>query len=533
MRRLLPPALVIVILVFLIVGSASAGTFYIAANGSDSNSGTSKSSPWLHAPGMSGATGNAAGYTPVAGDQFVLRGCDTWTLTGQWNLPSSGSSGNLVTWGGLDQAWYNTSVCPSGWNRPILSGGGAWPGSAAQAAMEFNSTTYNSIQWLEFTNFYWTRGGQVKLMDIGGSGHNDIENNYVHGMVNATPNTNGSASFAIYDGSGKGNTKILYNVLDLSDSSSTAQQTFNGMYGYETGAEIAYNYMAYMGSCAVISVTLFHDNVLDNCGIPDTEGEGLHNNNYENNSERPGGSFYYNNVTTNSGGAANLPGVSVVNWQLAPSTGQTVYVFNNIFANMPEQGSSPISCSSKSGNGVGTCVIFNNTIECGFHSDGANFSCIENGDGGSPNATLNAMYNHQISSKSGSSLYNLENGSTISATPNPNLVETVSAATSGGYSLSNFFAPTSSSGSTVGAGGSASTMQGYCSTISAINAAAGAACQYDATQAVSYNTGSHTVAYPARTANPRPTTGNWDTGAYQYASGNTPNPPTGLAAQIQ
>src|SRR5580700_6076159 len=43
--------------------------FYIAANGSDSNPGTSEESPWQHAPGMPNcASGSACHITPKAGE---------------------------------------------------------------------------------------------------------------------------------------------------------------------------------------------------------------------------------------------------------------------------------------------------------------------------------------------------------------------------------------------------------------------------------------------------------------------------------
>src|SRR5260370_33135466 len=89
-------------------------TYYVSSSiGSDSYSDTqaqSKSSPWAHVPGMVVASGNAAAYTPVAGDSFVFMGCDTWTASGSVfvNVSHSGSSGNRINYGGLDHNWYNT-----------------------------------------------------------------------------------------------------------------------------------------------------------------------------------------------------------------------------------------------------------------------------------------------------------------------------------------------------------------------------------------------------------------------------------------
>jgi len=43
-------ALLILTVGTMMTGIASAANYYVAANGSDSNSGTSNTSPWLHAP---------------------------------------------------------------------------------------------------------------------------------------------------------------------------------------------------------------------------------------------------------------------------------------------------------------------------------------------------------------------------------------------------------------------------------------------------------------------------------------------------
>lgn len=75
-RRLLP--LAIFVTCIIANGSAFGSTYFIAANGSDSNNGSSKTTPWLHAPGMPNCTGKCASTTPKPGDQFIFRGGDTW-----------------------------------------------------------------------------------------------------------------------------------------------------------------------------------------------------------------------------------------------------------------------------------------------------------------------------------------------------------------------------------------------------------------------------------------------------------------------
>ena len=148
-----------VILFFLLIASGvSAATYYVSTSGSDSNSGTSESSPWAHLPGMATWTGN---YSPVAGDSFILRGCDVWTnssfpITWKW----SGASGNPITVG-VDQTWYNTTNCPSSWNRPVFNAGGTaiqppeCSGGNSNKFLVFNSATYVTFNSIELTGLYW------------------------------------------------------------------------------------------------------------------------------------------------------------------------------------------------------------------------------------------------------------------------------------------------------------------------------------------------------------------------------------------
>src|SRR6266550_2360085 len=135
-----------VVLVFILsfsyAGRASATTYYIAANGSDSNSGTSKTTPWLHAPGMPSCIGVCASTTPKPGDSFLFRGGDTWhrsasisggndvTMSGQWTWSWSGTptscayptSTSTCIYIGVDTTWFSGSSFARpqiSWDNPI------------------------------------------------------------------------------------------------------------------------------------------------------------------------------------------------------------------------------------------------------------------------------------------------------------------------------------------------------------------------------------------------------------------------------
>lgn len=532
MRRPFPLVLVTVISWILFLQSAFATTFYIAANGSDSNNGTSKTSPWLHAPGMPGAGGKPASYSPQPGDNFVFRGCDTWTFSSSWRIPSSGSGGGPITYGGEDQSWYNASVCPSSWSRPIFSGGGAYFGTAGPTNfVEMGSHAYLTIDNIEFTGMYVTGAGNGFYIDLATATNFVISNNYFHGAAVPNPGglTSGGASGAIWgQGLPSGNNgKVFLNVIDFGDSTLGAQSVLDGINVSNT--EVYENYLANMDTCMVGALWVIHDNVFYNCGVP-AQGNGLHANQVESNGDGgAGGGLYYNNVFV-SPDIAETNGSPIL-LQIAPQPGSTTYAFNNVFEDSTN-GRPPISCSHGSNSAAGTCIVFNNTVECGRDS-GPTQSCGEAGDGGSlSNGIIEGNYNHFITSQSPSKVMVVMNAGKATMTPNPNLVETLSQANNEGYTMSTGFAP-SAGGSTIGAGGSATTYTSLCNTIGAtFGASYGQACQSDTTLGVTYDTANHTVRYPARSPHQRPTSGNWDAGAFFFGSGGI-NPPTGLAASVQ
>ncbi len=91
---------------------------YVAANGSDSASGTSESSPWLHAPQMPTCSNQCASLKLGPGIGIILRGGDTWHegnsgaspyTGGTWGFnagsgPSGTSSSPIYV--GVDQSWH-------------------------------------------------------------------------------------------------------------------------------------------------------------------------------------------------------------------------------------------------------------------------------------------------------------------------------------------------------------------------------------------------------------------------------------------
>lgn len=522
----------------LIFFSLSAGTiaraqhtYYVSSStGSDSNTAAqaqSKTTPWAHAPGMPNATGNAASYTLVAGDHIVLKGCDTWTFSGTlgWTINVTATSSSYVLAGGLDQTWYNTSACPSAWNRPILSGGGTYPGTSGIAMVYLSSSQYVDVEWIEFTGLQ-SATTNVYYIDSGSCTGCIYESNYFHNITEASGTKFGG--LAIQGNSATG-CIVRLNYFDNGDGS------VDGGFLYANGCGTLYeNYMANSSGCVVGSFSTAHDNTFVNCGLNPESGTSFHNNIFESNTDYSGGMRFYGNfiIHGNVGNAANSAQV-----QFAPQAGDTTYIFNNVWADSNPGAPHNIICGQAGVNPNGHCYIFNNTNECGADSGAGSppgNTCATWGSTGS--GTI--INDHWITSQGSPAITNVS-GATL--TTSNLVVQPLSTANGQGYNISQTcsgqdcpFYPTSG-GSTIGAGLAASTMVSLCATISGLDAAAGTACLSDSTVGVAINSATHTVIGPARTTNLRPVSGAWDAGAYQFlaTSGSAPQPPTGLIASVQ
>ena len=239
--------------------------FFIAANGSDGNSGTSETAPWLHAPGMPSCSGaclseqNAlgGGDTVNAGIGLIFRGGDTWHEGNSGASPYTGGTFNIIWSGsssacayegtqtgcfyvGVDQSWQNTAICGSNWCRPVLTGDnptstspvsacGYQVGSANQLFIASNNENqYVYLDGFELTGmcFKDTTPPSVDneyIVDegsgIGGSGMIFYNNLYIHGWTITTGTAANSAiPCTLLGGGANGLNSITSLVVDGSDS---------------------------------------------------------------------------------------------------------------------------------------------------------------------------------------------------------------------------------------------------------------------------------------------------------------------------
>jgi len=533
---------------------AGVTSFYFIdyASGSDSNSGTSESSPWQHAPGMANATGTAASHSSSAGEGWIFKGGVTvdhhaWPASVPW-----GGTASNPTYIGVDPGWYTGSS----WSRPIFSGGGSTGYDADSRSMltdVAHNTSYFVIDNIEFTGLYWSSNcgsnaqdscGYIASHSFTGSSNWEAKNLYVHGWShnsgsffdpgNYTPliglpiTTTAGSQSSFHD-----------NVIDGSDSS---KDCCGG-----SAAAIQYNnYEAYLDNMFFQQaqnnqVTIFHDNhIVHQTGTSGSNG--VHSNCFHSfamNGTATGGTLLvYNNYIDCKDAGTQAEGA------LFENNGTTNYIFNNIIT--LGQPSGLTTSSFGTGGAPNTFYAFNNTIDTydatstpgsqcynlGYNSIGtfADNFCVTNNNDSTSFGTYSFSGSYSLPSPTFSINCNTGRGTQSNFGASQICAPIGSGDGTGNLNISEAypFAPMDATASTtVGTGQNNSS---YCTAVSAINAAAGTACLSDTTLGVAYNSTSHAVSWPYRAPVARPSSGAWTNGAYQYGQG--PVPPTGLQAAV-
>jgi hypothetical protein len=565
--------------------------YFIAANGSDANSGTSESSPWLHAPGMPNCAGACAtvqtalgGSAPGTG--FILRGGDTWHFGNSALSPYTGGTwtfnigGNPTTclddrtssgcvYYGVDPTWFTGAS----WTRPILNGDNPTTGFgtgkfAASCAFQTANgpfgvnqltTTGGNRTNLYIDNFEMlglcsqsTTGGGTSndvYVGIGGTGTRGLgmvieANLYIHGwsVTSNAGSSNSAIPCNILGGGQNGLQTITHLVVDGSDSNPAvcAWGGFPAFYHFKDSI-IRYVTQGVGEWCHDV-----HDNIFEHFFNPflPTHGNVLECNDDSHgdapNQPQNTPNVWYNNILRHSD--PSWQGSGNPQWWFCPNT-IPEYWFNNLqydivanqnwdIAGAPTYSSCP---------NTGGQFMFNNTlVDVGqpCHLSGSNVT------GGQ---FLTVLNEHLINSP-----YDASGciGGPSSAT---NIVQTDAQATSQGYTTGSAgtnqanncandtatpCAPTSAGNATVGAGGN---HQAYCTTLAsfssefAIGTEAANACKFGTTDGCAYNSTTHTMVCPAHVAVARPVSTAWDAGAYQFSGSQVqaPQAPTNLQAAVQ
>jgi hypothetical protein len=553
--------------------------YFVAANGSDSNNGTSESTAWLHAPGMPACTASCAKLNAGNGGiGIILRGGDTWHEGNSGATPYTGGTWDLYGWFsnayaaslpncvyegaqtgclyvGVDITWYSGSS----WARPILTGDnpastGFVSNCAYQTANPGNNFNNNNlvnvpgftiVDSFELTglcsNSANTANGNSYFAGWASSGTNSavsmLENVYMHGWSATSSAGTGSQSHPLTVLNGGGGVHEVFDhiVIDGSDSDPevAAWGTFP-IFSHMRDSIVRYINQGVGQGCHDI-----HDNIFEH--FYNTELDG-HVNAFECNTDATGSTpnVFYNNVFRHFDPSF---GNGEVVWFCPNSTPE--YWFNNLMYDVVGNGQGqpwnvvgpPIytGCSNTGGQ-----FMFNNTLV------DANQPCRLTND--NTYGQYLTVYNEHLINTG----YGAPGSPQCVGGPNSssNISTTDAAATSQGYTTGspgtvskNTCAndsttpcvPTTSTSPTVGAG---SNLQAYCTTLAsftsepAIGNDAANACKYGTSDGCAYNATSHSMVCPAQPNVTRPTGANptstaWDSGAYQLNGLKSPSSLTG------
>jgi len=250
--------------------------YFIAANGADTNSGTSESNPWLHAPGMPNCSNACAAVQSAwgsmgteAGYGLIFRGGDTWhegnssptdgmPYTGNQTNSCTPNAGNTcanfdVRWSGggastcqyegtttgcfyvgVDKTWYNAAVCGTSWCRPKLNGDNPLSTSVVASCQYqsgannilFSLSPFSLSTYVYFDSFELLglcmqdttppSTHDVVIQDTGtgttGNGMDILNNIYLHGWTASTAVFNNTATPCI---SLSGGNQNLWSIIGM------------------------------------------------------------------------------------------------------------------------------------------------------------------------------------------------------------------------------------------------------------------------------------------------------------------------------
>ena len=501
--------LILIFVMLLLAQGAGATTYYVDySSGSDSNNGTSKTTPWKRAPGMNGCAAVCASTDINPGDSIILKGGVTWPAAALGWTPPGGANGSSV-YIGVDQSWYAGTA----WSRPVLSCGGA--------ACEADNNTYiligsyTIVDNIEFTGLYWTGGGSYcsnVYMCLRGT-NQEVKNVYCHGWSHAPFPASGDTIACIQADTHVPSQNFMSSFHNsVCDGSDTDQASGGCIFG---GPPLIYNnYIGHASNGMVINgATAVHDNLIEY--IEQSFDPNDHENAIEDNADN--GILIYNNVIRHIWyGAVTL-------W-IAPNPGSTATIFNNVIYDASRGNdmdfarpvcNNACSCRGSYCANNGSFAFYNNTVECGPDSN-PNVTCWKPGT-----ETTSGGYkitnNHFISNAP------VIFSCTGTCTGSNNVAQSLATAHSQGYSSDEALGFSSTNGSTIGKGLDLTDI--ITSNLTPLSDDTTYGCSYDST--------AHAVTCPVKV--PVVRLAPWNVGAYQSlsASNNPPQPPTGLSAVVQ
>ncbi len=512
-------ALVIACLVPLLCGvDAVAATYYIDyAAGSNSNNGTSKTTPWKTHPYMQAAaactgSGSTPHYTHSAGDTFIFKQGSSWpNACFDMKVTSGGNSSTPdqytydPTWGTAGGTTGNTGQAVGVYQ--FAAGGLVINGSDGYNKFIDVSANYVTINGVEFNGLRWTNNCQPYhncfMLDIEASTNVILSNCYADGWTH--PGATVDGAFVMVGATSSpwsAGSRITGCVIDGANSGGAGVADSGGAtYSIPLADN---NIVRNMSNGLLLNANaVVHDNLIgpinqsfdptdhENCIEPIQMPAGTTTTNY-----------FYNNVWH------DCVAVGILTQGGAPTNGAEIdYLWNNV-AYVGSISSPPIPFQFDTGstNMAGSAIYaYNNTIY-----GGAGFCMRSSNRGNGDFGAIDLRNNHCISQ---AGLVNLQTSAKVLTNANNLLDSTATNYNSppSGNPPPFAYSPSSSSANTVGYGQNLSGVAtGILATLAYITTYGG----YGPANSRGGSSCSPTPGTP----------GCWDAGAYLFGSGGPPAP---------
>jgi hypothetical protein len=389
--------------VSLRVAAQSARTFYIDyASGSNSNNGTSESTPWKTHPFMShGSSCDSGGptYTHQAGDNFIFKGGDTWPAACfGMNITAGGTSSAQDYYGTCGGQSTAPSACggatwpSSGWVKPLFNMAGTSPSSSCGDSIPICVAA--TLGYITLDDFEMkgqlipdspAYPGGCGIMfgpnapsNLGYAVGTIVENAYIHAwQITANVTETPYPAINLCSGGISGVQTLQWSEISGDDALSAGQQIpFGG--GCWECVVVAYNKIhgGWLG-CGFdypeTPIGVCHDNDFYHIEQNETSA-GYHSHIiYDNSSQPENSETVYNNAVHDSDAGLNI------------STNAGAWIFNNVMWNLANNAAIVVECGGKQASCGETSYVFNNTID--MTSGGSGEPCFY-----SEESTIGTLY---------------------------------------------------------------------------------------------------------------------------------------------
>lgn len=498
------------------VPSGVTNCWFVSSSGSDTNTGTTESAPWAHAPGMPTCTGNCASTSPGAGDGFIFEGGDSWDNSNfTWTIGGSGTSANPLYFG-VDKTWYSGAS----WTRPSFTV--SPQGNGGNQGIILLDKTHVTIDGFELKHLVTASSSFRALVYIECSSYILVENSFLHDWN--TTATADDAYGALFNNNYSGCT----GDGDIASHDIISNSEWTGI--HPSGVAVREWDVEYSVIHDVSSAQLFgrsHDSLYYNVSYPSTNDSfdaTYHMNTIYLQHGGDGGTYSDNTMWVYNDVIYDVS-QGETSGAIYDDNCSTSYIFNNVIWGVYNDYAINIDPELGSGS-CGTYYIWNNTVEVPAANAtpspiGVTYRSYVKAD------TVTVQNNHGISS---SPYLVAGSGNVVTLTQTNNLLQTSSTATADGYASSQTYAfsPTSGSSPTVGVGTNL-TSSWPTGPFDGETPSAN-----DTTYACTYTESTETINCPKRMSQMRPSSGRWDVGAYEFGSSTSsaPQPPAGLIATV-